>query len=97
MSATQTLADRLSAKTSRPSCNQDDAGLDRNPIWSVGDKRITALMPVDTAEAQKSSPNRRNAHRPHSRSRRFTTICITYDLINVAVWVCGRIGVEESK
>ena len=54
MSATQTLADRLSVKTSRPSCNQDDAGLDRNPIWSAEDKRITALMPVDTAEAQKA-------------------------------------------
>ena len=50
----QTLADRLGVKTSRPSCNQDDAGLDRNPIWSVGDKRITALMPVDTAKAQKA-------------------------------------------
>ena len=50
----QTLADRLSVKTSRPSCNQDDAGLDRNPIWSAVDKRITALMPVDTAEAQKA-------------------------------------------
>ena len=50
----QTLADRLSVKTSRPSCNQDDAGLDRNPIWSAEDKRITALMPVDTAEAQKA-------------------------------------------
>ena len=48
------LADRLSVKTSRPSCNQDDAGLDRNPIWSAEDKRITALMPVDTAEAQKA-------------------------------------------
>ncbi|MBA0086805.1 MAG: hypothetical protein HRJ53_17630 [Acidobacteria bacterium Pan2503] len=50
----QTLADRLSVKTSRPSCNQDDGGLDRNPIWSAVDKRITALMPVDTAEAQKA-------------------------------------------
>ena len=40
----QTLADRLSVKTSRPSCNQDDAGLDRNPIWSAEDKRITALI-----------------------------------------------------
>jgi hypothetical protein len=30
---------------SRPSCNQDDAGLDRNPIWSPEDKRIAALMP----------------------------------------------------
>ena len=50
----QTLADRLSAKNSRPSCNQDNAGLDRNPIWSAVDKRITALMPVDTAEAQKA-------------------------------------------
>ena len=39
---------------SRPSCNQDDAGLDRNPIWSPEDKRIAALMPVDTAEAQKA-------------------------------------------
>ena len=55
MSATQTLADRLSVETSRPSCNQDDAGLDRNPIWSAEDKqRITVLMPVDTAEAQKA-------------------------------------------
>ena len=51
----QTLADRLSVKTSRPSCNQDDAGLDRNPIWSPEDKRITALTnPVDTAEVQKA-------------------------------------------
>ena len=48
------LADRLSVKTSRPSCNQDNAGLDGNPIWSAEDKRITALMPVDTAEAQKA-------------------------------------------
>ena len=47
---------------SRPSCNQDDAGLDRNPIWPPEDKRIAALtsisggefMPVDTAEAQKA-------------------------------------------
>jgi hypothetical protein len=54
MSATQTLVDRLSVKTSRPSCNQDDGGLDRNPIWSAEDKRVTALMPVDTAEAQKA-------------------------------------------
>ena len=54
MSAVQILADRLSVKTSRPSCNQDDAGLDRNPIWSAEDKRVTALMPVDTAEAQKA-------------------------------------------
>ena len=54
MSATQTLADRLSVKTSRPSCNQDDAGLDRNPIWSAVDKRIIALVPVDTAEAQEA-------------------------------------------
>lgn len=36
---------------SRPSCNQDDAGL--NPIWSPEGKHIAALMPVDTAEAQK--------------------------------------------
>jgi hypothetical protein len=42
------------SKHSRPSCNQHDAGLDRNPIWSAEDKRITALMPVDTAEAQKA-------------------------------------------
>jgi len=55
----QTLADRLSVKTSRPSCNQDDAGLDRNPIWSAVDKRITALMPVDTAEAQKAQNPRK--------------------------------------
>jgi hypothetical protein len=54
MSAMHTLADRLSVKTSRPSCNQDDAGLDRNPIWSAEDKRITALMPVDIPEAQKA-------------------------------------------
>ena len=39
---------------SRPSCNHDDAGLDRNPIWSSEDKRIAALMPVDTAEAQQA-------------------------------------------
>ena len=48
------MADRLSVKTSRPSCNQDDVGLYRNPIWSAEDKRITALMPVDTAKAQKA-------------------------------------------
>jgi hypothetical protein len=54
MSATQTLADCLSVKTSRPSCNQDDVGLYRNPIWSAEDKRITAVMPVDTAEVQKA-------------------------------------------
>ena len=54
MAAMQALADRLSVKTSRPSCNQDDASLDRNPIWSAVDKRITALMPVDIAEAQKA-------------------------------------------
>jgi hypothetical protein len=39
---------------SRPSCNQDDACLDRNPIWSPEHKRIAALMPVETAEAQKA-------------------------------------------
>ena len=39
---------------SRPSRNQDDACLDRNPIWSPEHKRIAALMPVDTAEAQKA-------------------------------------------
>jgi hypothetical protein len=39
---------------SGPSCNQDDAGLDRNPIWSPEDKRIAALLPVNTAEAQKA-------------------------------------------
>jgi hypothetical protein len=39
---------------SRPSCNQDDACLDRNPIWSPEHKRIAALMPVQTAEAQKA-------------------------------------------
>jgi hypothetical protein len=37
-----------------PSCNQDDACLDRNPIWSPEHKRIAALMPVETAEAQKA-------------------------------------------
>ena len=47
-------ADLGSVKTSHPSCNQDNAGLDGNPIWSAEDKRITALMPVDTAEAQKA-------------------------------------------
>jgi hypothetical protein len=51
---TQALADRLSVKTSRPSCDQDDAGFDRNPIWSAQDKRITALMPIATAEDQKA-------------------------------------------
>ncbi len=34
---------------SRPLCNQDDAGLDRNSIWSPEDKRIAALMPVDNS------------------------------------------------
>ena len=55
MSATRTLADRLSVITTlAQSCNQDDACLDRNPIWSPERKRIAALMPVDTAEAQKA-------------------------------------------
>jgi hypothetical protein len=42
------------SKPLSPSCNQDDACLDRNPIWSPEHKRIAALMPVDTAEAQKA-------------------------------------------
>jgi len=44
------LADRLSVITTlAQSCNQDDACLDRNPIWSPEHKRIGALMPVETA------------------------------------------------
>ena len=39
---------------SRPSCNQDDACLDRNPIWTPEHKRTATLMPVETAEAQKA-------------------------------------------
>ena len=55
MSATRTLADRLSVITTlAQSCNQDDACLDRNPIWSPEHKRIAALIPVETAEAQKA-------------------------------------------
>jgi len=39
---------------SRPSCNQDDAGLDRNPIWSPEDERIAALFPVESPEEQQA-------------------------------------------
>ena len=57
MSATQTLADPLSVKTSRPSCNQDDAGLDRNPIWSAEDKRITANARRHSRSSEGAEPS----------------------------------------
>jgi hypothetical protein len=44
----------LGYNDSRPSCNQDDACIDRNPTWSPEHKRIAALMPIETAEAQKA-------------------------------------------
>jgi len=65
----QTLADRLSVKTlSRPSCNQDNAGLDRNSIWSPEDKRITALMPVNTSGARRKRPSGTDSALPEMSS-----------------------------
>ena len=53
MSATQTLADRLSVITTLAHHAIRTMPVSTAiPFWSPEDKRIAALMPVDTAKAQ---------------------------------------------
>ena len=44
-----------------------------------------------------SSPHRRNTRRPTLNIAAIYNNLIAYNLISVAVWVCGRIDLEKSK